>query len=70
MSDDRPIRTGTVTLTDVAREADVAMSTVSRALSNPDRVSRATREHVQDVARRLGYQVNRPTGRAQRCWRC
>ena len=65
MSDDRPIRTGTVTLTDVAREADVAISTVSRALSNPDRVSRATREHVQDVARRLGYQVNRPTGRAQ-----
>ena len=54
-----------MTLTDVAREADVAISTVSRALSNPDRVSRATREHIQDVARRLGYQVNRQTGRAQ-----
>jgi DNA-binding LacI/PurR family transcriptional regulator len=44
-----------VTLQDVAREADVAVSTVSRALSNPDRVSRAMRERVQEVARRLGY---------------
>jgi DNA-binding LacI/PurR family transcriptional regulator len=34
----------TVTLQDVAREADVAVSTVSRALSNPDRVSRPMRE--------------------------
>ena len=45
----------TVTLQDVAREADVAVSTVSRALSNPDRVSRQMRERVQEVARRLGY---------------
>jgi DNA-binding LacI/PurR family transcriptional regulator len=45
----------TVTLQDVAREADVAVSTVSRALSNPDRVSRPMRERVQEVARRLGY---------------
>lgn len=44
-----------MTLQDVAREADVAVSTVSRALSNPDRVSRAMRERVQEVARRLGY---------------
>ena len=44
-----------MTLQDVAREADVAASTVSRALSNPDRVSRAMRERVQEVARRLGY---------------
>ena len=48
-------RRRTVTLQDVAREADVAVSTVSRALSNPDRVSRAMRERVQEVARRLGY---------------
>jgi DNA-binding LacI/PurR family transcriptional regulator len=45
----------TVTLQDVAREADVAVSTVSRALSNPDRVSRPMRERIQEVARRLGY---------------
>ena len=39
---DRPVADArAVTLHDVAREADVAVSTVSRALSNPDRVSRA-----------------------------
>ena len=48
-----------VTLQDVADEADVAVSTVSRALSNPDRVSPATRHHVQSVAMRLGYRHNR-----------
>ena len=65
MSADRPARPGTVTLQDVAREADVAVSTVSRALSNPDRVNRATREHVVAIARQLGYQVNRGAGRNQ-----
>jgi DNA-binding LacI/PurR family transcriptional regulator len=49
----------TVTLQDVAREADVAVSTVSRALSNPDRVSRPMRERVQEVAKRLGYTSGR-----------
>src|SRR5258705_4028259 len=49
----------TVTLQDVAREADVAVSTVSRALSNPDRVSRPMRERIQVVARRLGYTAAR-----------
>jgi DNA-binding LacI/PurR family transcriptional regulator len=48
-----------VTLHDVAREAGVAVSTVSRALSNPDRVSPRTRDHVQAIARRLDYQPNR-----------
>ena len=49
----------TVTLQDVARQAGVAVSTVSRALSNPDRVSRQTRERVQEVAKRLGYTAGR-----------
>ena len=49
----------TVTLQDVAREADVAVSTVSRALSNPDRVSRPMRERIQEVAKRLGYTSGR-----------
>jgi len=62
---DRVARSAPVTLNDVAREADVAVSTVSRALSNPERVSRATREHVQAVARRLGYQANRSAGGSQ-----
>jgi DNA-binding LacI/PurR family transcriptional regulator len=58
-----------VTLFDVAREAGVAVSTVSRALSNPGRVSRDTRDHVQAVARRLDYRPNRmaralPSGRS------
>ncbi len=51
-----------VTLQDIAREAEVAVSTASRALSNPDRVSRATRERVQTVARRLGYRPGRGVG--------
>jgi len=59
-----------VTLHDVAREAGVAVSTVSRALSNPERVSGRTRTHVQTVADRLGYRPNRiaqalPSGRTQ-----
>jgi DNA-binding LacI/PurR family transcriptional regulator len=47
-----------VTLEDVARAAGVAVSTVSRALSRPERVSARTREHVQAVARRLDYRPN------------
>jgi len=59
-----------VTLHDVAREASVAVSTASRALSNPERVSAGTRENVRAVARRLGYRPNRiaqalPSGRTQ-----
>jgi DNA-binding LacI/PurR family transcriptional regulator len=59
-----------VTLHDVARESGVAVSTVSRALSNPDRVSESTRAHVQSVAELLGYRPNRiaqalPSGRTQ-----
>jgi DNA-binding LacI/PurR family transcriptional regulator len=52
-----------VTSTDVAREAGVAASTVSRALTNPDRVNVVTREHVQQVAARLGYRAS-PAARA------
>src|SRR3954454_18940630 len=68
MTGPRP-RPRAVTLQDVAREARVAVSTVSRALSVPERVNVRTREHVQEVARRLGYRPNRlaralPTGRS------
>jgi LacI family transcriptional regulator len=52
-----------VTITDVAREAGVATSTVSRAFSVPGRVNDQTREHVLAVAERLGYAVN-PAARA------
>jgi DNA-binding LacI/PurR family transcriptional regulator len=51
------------TIVDVAAEAGVAASTVSRAFSNPGRVNVATREHVLQVAERLGYTPN-PAARA------
>jgi LacI family transcriptional regulator len=48
----------------------MAASTVSRALSRPERVSAGTREHIRAVAERLGYQTNPlaralPSGRTQ-----
>jgi LacI family transcriptional regulator len=46
------------TLADVAAEAGVASSTVSRAFSRPQRVNHRTREHVLEVAERLGYVPN------------
>ena len=46
---------GTPTIYDVARVAGVATSTVSRALSNPGRVSFKTAEHIRKVAKELGY---------------
>ncbi|QAY64275.1 LacI family transcriptional regulator [Xylanimonas allomyrinae] len=48
-----------VTVRDVAREAGVSISTVSRALSVPDKVAVETRERVVSVAAALGYQPNR-----------
>ncbi|WP_244930944.1 LacI family DNA-binding transcriptional regulator [Nocardioides sp. W7] len=51
------------TIYDVAREAGVATSTVSRALSNPHRVNARTRERVLTVAAELGYRPN-PHARA------
>lgn len=48
-----------VTITDVARAAGVSASTVSRALSVPEKVDPATRERVLRVAEHLGYRPNR-----------
>ncbi|BCW82616.1 LacI family transcriptional regulator [Paenarthrobacter ureafaciens] len=57
-----------VTIYDIAREAGVSTSTVSRAFSKPERVSMATVKRVQDAATALGYRINPlasalPTGR-------
>lgn len=49
-----------VTLADIARQAGVAVSTASRALSNPGRVNSATRERIAGIARELGYSPNSP----------
>ena len=51
------------TITDVARAAGVAASTVSRAFTNPGRVNHVTRDHVLEVAAELGYSPN-PLARA------
>lgn len=43
------------TIRDVAERAGVATSTVSRALSNPDRVNPVTRQKIEKVAAELNY---------------
>ncbi len=47
------------TLKDVARRADVSVSTVSRVFNNPEKVRPDTRQRVREVADTLGYQPNR-----------
>lgn len=47
---------GAPTIHDVARAAGVSISTVSRALSRPERVNTVTRETVRRAADTLGYQ--------------
>jgi len=49
---------GAVTLHDVARLADVAPITASRALNTPDRVSPEVLRKVTDAVRRTGYVPN------------
>ncbi|MBM7789665.1 LacI family DNA-binding transcriptional regulator [Tenggerimyces flavus] len=48
-----------VTLADVAAACGISPSTVSRALSDPDKVNAATRKRVQQVANRMGYTPSR-----------
>ena len=47
-----------VTISDVARAVGVATSTVSRALTQPGRVSEALRQRVAAAAAELGYHAN------------
>jgi LacI family gluconate utilization system Gnt-I transcriptional repressor len=53
----------TVTISDVAKEAGVSLMTVSRALSQPERVSAKTIEKINLVIDRLGFVPN-PNARA------
>lgn len=45
-------------MADIARLANVSISTVSRALANHPRLSEATRLRVHELAKSLNYQVN------------
>jgi len=47
-----------VTIQDVAREAGVSVSTVSRVLNARVDVAEATQEHIQSVIEKLGYTSN------------
>lgn len=54
--------TATSRMRDVARQAGVSVMTVSRALNDPDKVSREMRERVQAVVEEIGYVPNRLAG--------
>ncbi|MGV1004924.1 MAG: LacI family DNA-binding transcriptional regulator [Candidatus Nanopelagicales bacterium] len=60
---DRLVRAGPPTIYDVAREAGVAPSTVSRTFARPGRVNSETAAKVREVAERIGYRAN-PIARA------
>lgn len=47
-----------LTIHDIARELNVSASTVSRALHNHPRISKATRDSVKKMAAQLNYQPN------------
>lgn len=51
-----------VTMQDVARRAGVGTITVSRALSDPQKVSAPLRARIEDAIRDLGYVPNRMAG--------
>lgn len=53
---------GRVTLSDVARVAEVSTITVSRTIRSPELVSPATRERVESAIRQLGYIPNLVAG--------
>lgn len=45
-----------ITISDIAKECGVNVSTVSRVLNNDSRISRATAEMVMEKVNELGYQ--------------
>jgi LacI family transcriptional regulator, repressor for deo operon, udp, cdd, tsx, nupC, and nupG len=46
------------TVKEIAAAANVSVATVSRALQRPEIVSEETRQHIQEVVKRLGYTPN------------
>ncbi|WP_417476106.1 LacI family DNA-binding transcriptional regulator [Leisingera sp.] len=51
----KPVTPSHASSHDVARRAGVSHMTVSRVFRSPDKVAKKTREHVQAVAREMGY---------------
>ena len=47
-----------ITISQVAKEAGVSSQTVSRVINNRQEITPETRQHVQEVIKRLGYQPN------------
>jgi LacI family transcriptional regulator, repressor for deo operon, udp, cdd, tsx, nupC, and nupG len=58
LGDAGALRPAPLNIADVAALAGVSIATVSRSLTNPDRVNRATRERVLEVVRQTGYTPN------------
>jgi DNA-binding LacI/PurR family transcriptional regulator len=52
------IKSRQVTISQVAKEAGVSSQTVSRVINNRQEITPETRQHVQEVIKRLGYQPN------------
>jgi len=52
------MKSGQVTIHDIARMLNISASTVSRALSGNPRISRSTRDKVKKLAEKLNYQPN------------
>ncbi len=48
-----------ITIKDIAREAKISVTTVSRALNNYDDVNKETKDRIQRIAKELGYIPNR-----------
>ncbi len=63
MTDVNPPKKRQPTISEVAAEAQVARSTVSRAFAKPERLKKETVTHVLAVAKRLGFHPN-PLARA------
>ena len=60
-----------VTIKDVAREAGVSISTVSRVINDMPGISEATTLRVKEIMRRLEYAPNsRAAGLARKSARC
>ena len=60
-----------VTIKDVAREAGVSISTVSKVINDMPGISEATTLRVKEVMRRLDYAPNsRAAGLARKSARC